>query len=129
MSEVLNALTSNCDGKEQYAFEAWAKSQHYDMHEHPLHYLFLDPKTGAAREGWNASIRYCRETAEAVVSAQAAEIERLRTDVLRVVDGAHPYRDESGIIEIPLHTFGLLWRIADEARAALQSSPDGMGEA
>ena len=68
---------------------------------------------------------------EAIITlaAQAEEIERLRTDVLRVVDGAHPYRDESGIIEIPLHTFGLLWRIADEARAALQPAPDGMGEA
>lgn len=50
-----------CDGKEQYAFEAWASSKHYDMHEHPLHYIFMDPKTNAARMGWNAALRYVRE--------------------------------------------------------------------
>ena len=82
-------------------------------------------KTGLVPEGSKPLAEMALETIE----AQAAEIERLRTDVLRVVDGAHPYRDESGIIEIPLHTFGLLWRIADEARAALQPAPDGLGEA
>jgi hypothetical protein len=51
----------NCDGKEQFAFEAWAKEQRYDMNEHPLHYLFTDPKTYAARMGWNAAIAYCRK--------------------------------------------------------------------
>lgn len=56
-------LPDNCDGKEQEAFEVWAKSQGYDMHEHPLHYLFLDPKTNAAREAWNECIRYCRRAA------------------------------------------------------------------
>lgn len=57
---VCKELPNNCDGKEQYAFEAWAKAQGFDMHEHPLHYLFLDPKTNAAREAWNECIRYCR---------------------------------------------------------------------
>jgi hypothetical protein len=28
------------------------------MHEHPLHYLFLDEKTYAARQGWQAALRY-----------------------------------------------------------------------
>lgn len=50
-----------CDGKEQLAFEAWAVSQRYDMHEHPLHYIFMDPKTSAARLGWNAALRYVRD--------------------------------------------------------------------
>lgn len=50
-----------CDGKEQLAFEAWAVSQQYDMHEHPLHYIFMDPKTSAARLGWNAALRYVRD--------------------------------------------------------------------
>ncbi|MCK2149470.1 hypothetical protein MYE70_10370 [Marinobacter alexandrii] len=49
-----------CDGKEQYAFEDFAKSQNMDMHEHPLHYLFLNPETDAARKGWKAAIEYCR---------------------------------------------------------------------
>lgn len=50
-----------CDGKEQLAFEAWAVSQRYDMHEHPLHYIFMDPKTSAARMGWNAALKYVRD--------------------------------------------------------------------
>lgn len=58
-SEV-KGLPNNCDGKEQLAFEEWAKARHYDMHEHPLHYLFLDAKTNAARKGWSAAITYCR---------------------------------------------------------------------
>jgi hypothetical protein len=57
------SLPNNCDGKEQYAFEAWAKSQHMNMHEHPLHYLFLDPQTDAARRAWSECIRYCRTQA------------------------------------------------------------------
>lgn len=56
----VNDLPKPCDGKEQYAFEAWAKENHYDMNEHPLHYIFLDPKTNAARMGWNACIKYMR---------------------------------------------------------------------
>jgi hypothetical protein len=58
---IWERLVAPCDRKEQYAFEAWAKSEDYDMHEHPLHYLFLDEKTNAARQGWNAAIRYMRE--------------------------------------------------------------------
>lgn len=50
-----------CDGKEQYAFEAWASESRYDMHEHPMHYIFMDPKTNAARMGWNAALQYVRE--------------------------------------------------------------------
>ncbi|NTG20041.1 hypothetical protein G6L00_06235 [Agrobacterium rhizogenes] len=52
-------LPAICDGKEQYAFEAWAKSKGFDMHEHPLHYLFMDTKTDAARQAWKAAIQYC----------------------------------------------------------------------
>lgn len=51
----------DCDGKEQLAFEAWASSERYDMREHPLHYLFMDAKTYAARQGWKAALRYVRE--------------------------------------------------------------------
>lgn len=65
------ALTRNCDGKEQYAFEAWAKDHGMNMAEHPLHYLFIDPKTDAARQAWNECIRYCGETAALAVSDAA----------------------------------------------------------
>jgi hypothetical protein len=51
----------DCDGKEQLAFEAWAIGERYDMHEHPLHYLFMDKKTNAARQGWKAALKYVRE--------------------------------------------------------------------
>ena len=57
-AEAAEGLPKPCDGKEQYAFEAWAKENHYDMNEHPLHYIFIDPKTNAARMGWNACIKY-----------------------------------------------------------------------
>lgn len=49
-----------CDGYEQPAFEAWAKRERYAMHEHPLHYIFMDEKTNAARMGWNAALAYVR---------------------------------------------------------------------
>ncbi len=46
-----------CEG-EQYFFEEWAKKERMDMTEHPLHYLFMDPKTSAARDGWKAGVAY-----------------------------------------------------------------------
>ena len=51
----------DCDGKEQLAFEAWASGKRYDMHQHPLHYLFMDKCTNAARQGWKAALEYVRE--------------------------------------------------------------------
>ncbi len=46
--------------KDQAAFEEWAKSEGYEMHQHPLHYLFLEAKTNAARMGWKAGIDFAR---------------------------------------------------------------------
>lgn len=46
--------------KDQFAFEEWAKGERYEMHQHPLHYLFLDPKTHAARMGWKAGMAFAR---------------------------------------------------------------------
>lgn len=66
------ALPSVCDGKEQYAFEEWAKSSDFDMTEHPLHYLFLNDSTDAARQAWKAAIEYCRKRAALAVSPPAA---------------------------------------------------------
>lgn len=56
-----NPLPTTCDGKEQLAFEAWAKDNNYNMEEHPLHYLFLDTRTYSARQGWYAAIAYVNE--------------------------------------------------------------------
>ena len=63
-------LAHVCDGKEQEAFEAWAKRADYEMREHPLHYIFLDEKTDAARAGWREGIRYAREYALAQIGAK-----------------------------------------------------------
>jgi hypothetical protein len=64
----LEALES-CKG-EQLKFEEWAAAEKYDMHEHPLHYLFMDDKTNAARQGWKAALRYAT-TAIAGTQSQA----------------------------------------------------------
>lgn len=55
-----------CDGKEQEAFEAWARSERMDMSTHPLHWLFLNAQTNAARQGWKGAINYCRAALRAV---------------------------------------------------------------
>jgi hypothetical protein len=55
--EQLKTKVASCEGEQEH-FETWAKSQQYEMREHPLHYLFLDAKTNAARQGWKAALRY-----------------------------------------------------------------------
>lgn len=37
------------------AFVRWAVAEGYDMTSHPLHFLFLNERTAAARKGWNAA--------------------------------------------------------------------------
>ena len=59
-SPALNDVLESCK-IEHKKFEEWAAAQKYDMHEHPLHYLFLDPQTNAARQGWKAALRYVAE--------------------------------------------------------------------
>jgi hypothetical protein len=56
------AATEICpkDHSEQNAFEEWARKRGLNMDEHPLHYLFLDPKTDAARNAWKAALSYVR---------------------------------------------------------------------
>jgi hypothetical protein len=61
-----------CDGKEQHAFEAWASANGYDMHEHPLHYLFMDHKTDAARQAWKAGLTYAVEVMQPLVERALA---------------------------------------------------------
>lgn len=45
---------------EQKAFEAWAQSLGLNMDKHPLHYLFLDLRTAAARAAWKAALSYAK---------------------------------------------------------------------
>lgn len=45
---------------ESPAFEAHAKSAGLDMQQHPLHYLFLNPKTYAARQAWKAALQFAQ---------------------------------------------------------------------
>lgn len=66
-----------CNG-EQYLFEEWAKRNRYDMCEHPLHYIFMDAKTNAARMGWKAALAYAEKVAQEAVDALAAENATLR---------------------------------------------------
>ena len=52
------------------AFVRWAEPAGYDMTSHPLHFLFLNEKTAAARDGWNA----CRRHYEAIAAPVARGI-------------------------------------------------------
>ncbi|CDY79431.1 hypothetical protein BGLT_02212 [Caballeronia glathei] len=58
------AIPIVCDGKEQNEFEAWAQEANYDMSQHPLHWLFLNERTHAARQGWKAALRYVERAIE-----------------------------------------------------------------
>lgn len=60
-AKALLQACKSCDG-EQYKFEEWAKAERYDMEEHPLHYLFMNAKTNAARMGWKAALRYVKNS-------------------------------------------------------------------
>ena len=68
-------IADTCDGKEQDAFEAWASAERFDMHQHPMHYLFMDPKTDAARMGWKAGILHARTRILSALEPVAAEPE------------------------------------------------------
>jgi hypothetical protein len=63
-------LPTVCDGKEQDAFEAWAKGKGYDMSCHPLHWLFLNERTYAARNGWKGAIEYVNSQISAAAPSQ-----------------------------------------------------------
>ena len=43
---------------ESAAFEAHAKGAGLNMEQHPLHYLFLDETTHAARQAWKAALQF-----------------------------------------------------------------------
>ncbi len=92
-----------CDGVEQEAFEAWAKTRRFDMTEHPLHYLFMDPKTDAARDAWKAGLTHAVERMKA--APPPPPVAELPGDVERLVKAAREaYRsvDPKDISDLPL---------------------------
>lgn len=68
-------LPSVCDGREQDAFEDFAKKQGCNMSQHPIHWLFLNEVTAAVRTGWKGALEYVAQQtappqcAEALVSS------------------------------------------------------------
>jgi len=59
-AKLTELVPSVCDGKEQEAFEAYARQKGLDLSLHPLHYLFLDGKTNQARSAWRECLVYVR---------------------------------------------------------------------
>lgn len=74
----LAKLPDTCDGKEQEAFEVFANADHFDMSQHPLHYLFLNSETSAARQGWKAAILYCRKQVDAATGSSPQPSQTLK---------------------------------------------------
>ncbi len=60
VAQAQHSVPDVCDGKEQDAFEEWARKEGLDTSFHPMHWLFLDAKTNSARQGWKAALRYVR---------------------------------------------------------------------
>jgi hypothetical protein len=70
---VAPTLPKSNDGQEQEAFEAWAHGERYDMTTHPLHWLFLNERTYAARQGWKAALEYVGNVMAAAPATQQAD--------------------------------------------------------
>jgi hypothetical protein len=71
--EQVPELPKSNDGKEQDAFEAWAGSERYDMATHPIHWLFLNERTDAARQGWKAALEYIGKVMSAGAAAKTEQ--------------------------------------------------------
>ncbi|MGG6939870.1 UNVERIFIED_CONTAM: hypothetical protein P3D57_09890 [Pseudomonas aeruginosa] len=70
VAQAQHSAPDVCDGKEQDAFEEWARKEGLDTSCHPMHWLFLDAKTNSARQGWKAALRYVRAHIAAPAKAQ-----------------------------------------------------------
>lgn len=78
---AVGEIPTVCDGKEQEAFEKWAVHNRFNLSEHPLHYLFLDPKTDAARQAWKGALEYVgRVLAAAPTEAKPPQARQPLTD-------------------------------------------------
>lgn len=58
------------------AFEAWAMAARYDMTTHSLHWLFLNERTYAARQGWKAALEFMRKPRAAQPAEGSALVAR-----------------------------------------------------
>lgn len=126
---------------EHKKFEEWAVTQHYDMHEHPLHYLFLDTKTYAARMGWKAALEYVTQTLASTPStppvqcARCAALDDSQSLLTTLLHLGQEYRGHlgscpSGITATEWDSEGLTKLLTEqisENRTAL-SSTDGGGK-
>ncbi len=79
VSQAQRSVPDVCDGKEQDAFEEWARKEGLDTSFHPLHWLFLDAKTNSARQGWKAALRYVRAKIAAPGKAEHSVLDDVET--------------------------------------------------
>lgn len=87
--------------REIAAWEEWATAQRYDMHEHPLHYLFMDAKTNAARQGWKAGVSFALRALQTPQGEDGRRSEGWGVSPSVGLDGVRPEaikaaRDEGG---------------------------------
>jgi hypothetical protein len=82
--EQVPELPKSNDGKEQDAFEAWAGSERYDMATHPIHWLFLNERTDAARQGWKAALEYIGKVMSAGAAAKTEQAPELAIELVGV---------------------------------------------
>jgi hypothetical protein len=85
--------------QEVEAFEKWAADKRYDMTTHPLHWLFLNERTHAARQGWNAALEFERSK---TAPAQPAPSEQGRFNLPYVITGLNRYSLDMGSIVLNL---------------------------
>lgn len=84
-AQAQHSVPDVCDGKEQDAFEGWARKEGLDTSCHPMHWLFLDSKTNSARQGWKAALRYVR----AQIAAAPAKAQHSVPDGYRLIRLEH----------------------------------------
>lgn len=83
---------ATCDGLEQEAWEAWARVHRFDMVEHTMHYLFLNERTDAARQGWKGGLVYAVEQMKQrvhVVDAAPVQAQEDARDAVRALIATH----------------------------------------
>lgn len=71
------------------AFEQLAKKHDWSMEQHPLHYLFLDDVTAAARAAWREGISFIQARMDAELGALRWEL----TESQRKLQAMRAYRD------------------------------------
>jgi len=114
---------SRCDGVEQDAFEDWAASEGYDMTTHPLHWLFLDERTSAARSGWAAGLIHAVKRIEATLDTNPVTVQDAARvpEIAALIDAAKHHAET-------LERHGLSGGPVADIRAALRAITQHTGE-